>query len=51
VRALNLPEVRDILKGQAINATPSTPDEFNELLRTDAARYLKLARAANVKVE
>jgi tripartite-type tricarboxylate transporter receptor subunit TctC len=51
VRALNLPEVRDILKGQAINATPSTPDEFNELLRADAARYLKLARAANVKVE
>lgn len=51
VRALNLPEVRDILKGQAINATPSTPDEFNELLRADATRYLKLARAANVKVE
>jgi tripartite-type tricarboxylate transporter receptor subunit TctC len=51
VRALNLPEVRDILKGQAINAAPSTPDEFNELLRADAARYLKLARASNVKVE
>jgi tripartite-type tricarboxylate transporter receptor subunit TctC len=51
VRALNLPEVRDILKGQAINAAPSTPDEFNELLRADAARYLKLARDANVKVE
>jgi tripartite-type tricarboxylate transporter receptor subunit TctC len=51
VRALNLADVRDILKGQAINATPSTPEEFNELLRTDAARYLKVARAANVKVE
>jgi tripartite-type tricarboxylate transporter receptor subunit TctC len=51
VRALNLADVRDILKQQAINATPSTPEEFNELLRTDAARYLKIARAANVKVE
>lgn len=51
VRALNLADVRDILKGQAISATPSTPEEFNELLRTDAARYLKVARAANVKVE
>jgi tripartite-type tricarboxylate transporter receptor subunit TctC len=51
VRSLNLADVRDILKGQAINAAPSTPDEFNELLRADAARYLKVARAANVKVE
>jgi len=28
-----------------------TAEEFNELLRGDAARYLKVARAANVKVE
>jgi len=51
VRALNLADVRDLLKGQAISATPSSPEEFNELLRSDAARYLKVARAANVKVE
>ena len=51
VRALSLPEVRDLLKAQAINAKSSTPEAFNELLRTDAARYLKIARAANVTVE
>ena len=51
VRALNLTDVRDILKGQAINATPSTPEAFGGLLSSDAARYLKVARAANVKVE
>jgi tripartite-type tricarboxylate transporter receptor subunit TctC len=51
VRALNLPDVRDILKGQAIHAAPSTPEAFGELLRNDAARYLKVTRAANVKVE
>ncbi len=51
VRALNLADVRDILKAQAINAAPSTPEAFNELLRSDAARYLQIARAANVKVE
>ena len=51
VRALNLPDVRDLLKGQAIHAAPSTPDAFNALLQSDAARYLKVARAANVKVE
>jgi tripartite-type tricarboxylate transporter receptor subunit TctC len=51
VRSLNLPDVRELLKTQAINAAPSTPDEFNALLQSDAARYLKVARAANVKVE
>jgi tripartite-type tricarboxylate transporter receptor subunit TctC len=51
VRALNLADVRELLKAQAIHAAPSTPDEFNALLKSDAARYLKVARAANVKVE
>lgn len=51
VRVLNLAEVRDLLKAQAIHATPSTPEEFATLLRTDAARYAKIARAANVKVD
>jgi tripartite-type tricarboxylate transporter receptor subunit TctC len=51
VRALNLTEVRELLKAQAIHATPSTPEEFATLLRTDAARYAKIAREANVKVD
>lgn len=51
VRALNLAEVRDLLKAQAIRATPSTPEEFATLLRTDAARYAKIAREANVRVD
>jgi len=51
VRALNLAEVRDLLKTQAIRATPSTPEEFANLLRTDAARYAKIAREANVKLD
>jgi len=51
VRALNLAEVRELLKAQAIHATPSTPEEFATLLRTDAARYAKIAREANVKVD
>jgi tripartite-type tricarboxylate transporter receptor subunit TctC len=51
VRALNLNEVRDLLKAQAITTKTSTPEAFNDLLQSDAARYLKIARAANVKVE
>ena len=51
MRALNLPEVRELLKSQAMHAMPSTPEQFAALLRTDAARYAKIAREANVKVD
>ena len=51
VRALNLPEVRDLLKGQAMVAMPSTPEEFAALLLADGARYARIAREANVKVD
>jgi tripartite-type tricarboxylate transporter receptor subunit TctC len=51
VRALNLGDVRDLLEAQAVNARTPTAEEFNELLRSGAARYLQVARAANVKVE
>ncbi len=51
VNALAHSEVRDILKAQAINAAPSTQEEFNELLRTDADRYLKVTKTAHIKVD
>jgi tripartite-type tricarboxylate transporter receptor subunit TctC len=51
VRALNLAEVRELLKSQAMHAMPSTPEQFATLLRTDGARYAKIAREANVKVD
>jgi tripartite-type tricarboxylate transporter receptor subunit TctC len=51
VRALGLAEVRDLLKSQSMHAMPSTPEQFATLLRTDGARYAKIAREANVKVD
>jgi tripartite-type tricarboxylate transporter receptor subunit TctC len=51
VRALRSPEVREKFKAQGMFATPGTPEQFAELLRSEAARYAKVVREAGVKVD
>ena len=51
VNALNLPEVRELLRAQTVMATPSTPGEFNALIKSDGDRYRRIIREANVKIE
>jgi tripartite-type tricarboxylate transporter receptor subunit TctC len=51
VNALNLPEVRDLLRAQTVMATPSTPAEFSALIKSDGDRYRRIIREANVKME
>jgi tripartite-type tricarboxylate transporter receptor subunit TctC len=50
-RVLKLPDVRDNMRSQGMNATPSTPGEFAALIKSDGARYTKIARAANVRLD
>jgi tripartite-type tricarboxylate transporter receptor subunit TctC len=51
VRLLNLPEVRESLKTQGLMATPSTPEQFAALIKSDGQRYGRIAKAANVKLD
>ncbi|MGZ8209129.1 MAG: Bug family tripartite tricarboxylate transporter substrate binding protein [Burkholderiales bacterium] len=51
VRVLNLPEVRESMRAQGLNAAPSTPGEFAALIKSDGARYTKIARAANIRLD
>ncbi len=51
VKVLNLPEVRESMRAQGLNAAPSTPQEFAALLKSDGARYTKIARAANIRLD
>lgn len=51
VNALNLPEVRDLLKVQAVVPTPTTAAEFNALIKADGDRYRRIIKEANVRVE
>jgi tripartite-type tricarboxylate transporter receptor subunit TctC len=51
VKALRDPEVRDRLIPQGIEVIPSTPDEFQEVLKTHMAKWAKVIRAANIKLD
>ena len=49
--ALADPEVREALLKQGNAVTPSTPEEAQQLLRTEVARYAKLVKQAGIKLE
>jgi tripartite-type tricarboxylate transporter receptor subunit TctC len=51
VKALNLPEVRELLRAIAVVPTPTTPDEFAALIKSDGDRYRRIIREANVRIE
>jgi tripartite-type tricarboxylate transporter receptor subunit TctC len=51
VKALNMPEVREVLRAQTVVPTPTTPEEFAALIKSDGERYRQIIRAANVRLE
>lgn len=50
-RALQLPDVKDKLTAQGVEAIGSTPDEFRKFLQAEIARWEKVIRAAKLKFE
>lgn len=50
-RILELPDVRDKLVAQEMYPFVSTPEQFAALMRADAARYARVIKAANIKLE
>ena len=51
VRALHKPEVQEKLKIYGMNPAPGTPEQFDEFLRSEHARYAKVVREAGIKAE
>jgi tripartite-type tricarboxylate transporter receptor subunit TctC len=51
VKVLNLPEVREQLRTRDIMTTPGTPEEFAALIKSDAERFRRIIRDANVRLE
>jgi hypothetical protein len=39
------------MRSQGMIPTPSTPEQFAALLKSDGARYTKIAHAANVRLD
>lgn len=50
-KVLNDPEVRARLSSQGVDATPSTPREFADLIAADLKKFVKLVPASGAKVE
>lgn len=50
-KALALPDVIKSLENQALDASPSTVDQFNAVLKTDYEKYGKLIKLTGAKVE
>jgi len=50
-RILDLPDVRDKLVTQEMYPFVSTPEQFTALMRADAARYARVIKTANIKLD
>jgi tripartite-type tricarboxylate transporter receptor subunit TctC len=48
-RALNLPEIRDKLVASGLDLVPESPQYFAQFMRSDHARYGKIARAIGLQ--
>ena len=50
-RVLALPEVIDLLKQQGVVPAPGTIEQFGALLKSDGARYSRIAREAGMRLD
>lgn len=50
-RVLRLPQVREKLAAQGLDAVGGTPDEFSRLMRADYERFVRVVKAAGIKAD
>jgi aspartyl-tRNA(Asn)/glutamyl-tRNA(Gln) amidotransferase subunit A len=51
VKALSSPEVKEKFQALSMVPTPGTAEQFGAMLQAEAARFVKAARAAGLKLE
>ena len=51
VKALALPEIRDHFERAGIEPIGSTPEQFAQQVRSDIAKFGKIAREAGIRAE
>ena len=51
VRALQAPEVKTLLLREGLEATGSSPGEFDAVIRSEVAKWIKVARVAKIQAE
>jgi tripartite-type tricarboxylate transporter receptor subunit TctC len=50
-KALDSGEVKNFMTREALETVASSPEELTAKFKTDSARYAKVIKAANIKVE
>ena len=50
-KVLSMPDVRENMRTQGMIATPVSAEQFAALLKSDGARYTRIAREANVRLD
>ena len=50
-RALHEPEIRKVFESEGASPVGSTPEEFGVVLKPEIAKWTKVAKAANIKLE
>jgi tripartite-type tricarboxylate transporter receptor subunit TctC len=50
-RILKLPEVQERLRANGVEAAHNTPEEFSRLIASDIAKWTKVVKAGNIKVD
>ena len=51
VAVLNMPDIREILFKQGLDAAPSSPDAFGAYIRSETAKWAKVIKASGAKPE
>jgi tripartite-type tricarboxylate transporter receptor subunit TctC len=51
VRALNSPDVKEMLAKSGVEPVVSTPEEFASFLRREIAKWTKVVKAADIRIE
>ena len=49
--ALSLPDIKEFLFNQGLDAAPSTPEEFAAYIKSETAKWAKVIKAAGIKTE
>jgi len=51
VKAMSLPDVRELYSKQGVDPTTNSPEQFAQLIRDEHARWTKVIRAAGIKLD
>jgi len=51
VGIVNSPQVKTLLLRDGLESTGSTPEEFSAIIRTEVAKWMKLAKVADIKAD